>query len=234
MDIITRSQAREQGLSHYFTGKPCKQGHLAPRHMSTGCVECRKAIKRANYAKNRAVPVSELLGTCVICGCQFVGRTRNQNICSAECRAKKKVAQSTSWKSQNRDRVNARNRAAWADSERKMLMQARIDRYVESNREACVARWKANTQRRIETGEHQMLCGKRRRRLEVNTPEMTAAEKAKLAQFYRVARLMTRRYGVPFEVDHVVPLAKGGAHHPSNLQILTAAENRRKSAKLPK
>lgn len=193
---------------------------------------------------------------CKVCASPFEGRSSRTATCSDRCKAEKAVAdkekkvaydrnryldnpeaaikRSRAWKTQNRDRVNALSRAAWADPVRRAAIQARIDRYVESNREACTARWKANTQRRIETGEHQMLCGKRRRRLEVNTPEMTAAEKAKLAQFYRVARLMTRRYGVPFEVDHVVPLSKGGAHHPSNLQILTAAENRRKSAKLPK
>jgi hypothetical protein len=31
MDIITRQQALEQGLTYYFTGKPCKHGHIAKR-----------------------------------------------------------------------------------------------------------------------------------------------------------------------------------------------------------
>ena len=36
------------------------------------------------------------------------------------------------------------------------------------------------------------------------------------------------------EVDHIVPLSKGGKHHENNLQYLTVEENRRKSNKLPK
>lgn len=36
-----------------------------------------------------------------------------------------------------------------------------------------------------------------------------------------------------FEVDHVVPLSKGGLHTLSNLQYLTVSENRRKSNKTP-
>lgn len=41
MDVITRSQAIEQGLTHYFTGKPCPRGHIAQRFVSSfGCVEC--------------------------------------------------------------------------------------------------------------------------------------------------------------------------------------------------
>lgn len=51
MDIITRKQAQEQGLKHYFNGKPCKRGHLSPRYLSTGgCTRC--TIERAaKYAE---------------------------------------------------------------------------------------------------------------------------------------------------------------------------------------
>ena len=233
MEVITRKQAQEQGLARYFTGKPCKSGHLCERLVNGGCAECRAEIKRKNYRKNHAVPSGQLLKTCCICGVQFQGRTRNQNICGEECRAVKKVRQAAHWKQANRERVNELNRAAYQDPIKGAKIRARLDRYVEANREVCERRWKENVQRRIEKGEHQALCGKRRRRIEVNTPEMTSAESAKLAQFYRVARLLAKRYGVAFDVDHIVPLSRGGAHHPSNLQILTASANRKKGAKMP-
>lgn len=35
-----------------------------------------------------------------------------------------------------------------------------------------------------------------------------------------------------YEVDHIIPLSKGGKHCLSNLQYLTKEENRKKSAKL--
>tara|TARA_R110000782_G_C14715834_1_gene403672 strand:- start:6 stop:872 length:867 start_codon:yes stop_codon:yes gene_type:complete len=42
MQIITRKEAREKGLSRYFTGKPCKHGHVAERYVSHNrpCVVC--------------------------------------------------------------------------------------------------------------------------------------------------------------------------------------------------
>jgi len=39
--VISRKQAKEQGLKHYFTGKPCKFGHVSTRFtVSRSCVEC--------------------------------------------------------------------------------------------------------------------------------------------------------------------------------------------------
>ena len=35
-----------------------------------------------------------------------------------------------------------------------------------------------------------------------------------------------------FHVDHIVPVSKGGKHHPSNLRIITAFENLSKKGKL--
>lgn len=54
MDIISFTEANEQGLKYYFTGKPCKYGHVAKRYASSGlCLGCmkRKNDKQAAYKK---------------------------------------------------------------------------------------------------------------------------------------------------------------------------------------
>ena len=43
MQIIPRGKAKEQGLKRFFTGEPCKRGHLAERYVNGGrCCECHK------------------------------------------------------------------------------------------------------------------------------------------------------------------------------------------------
>jgi 5-methylcytosine-specific restriction endonuclease McrA len=61
LDIITRAQAKAVGLKRYFTGKPCKYGHLCEKYTSClKCVECDKgdpetqaAYFRKWYAANK-------------------------------------------------------------------------------------------------------------------------------------------------------------------------------------
>ena len=51
----TRKEAQDKNVKYYFTGEPCKHGHIAPRKTKGACVECLKvewqqaAEKRADY-----------------------------------------------------------------------------------------------------------------------------------------------------------------------------------------
>lgn len=53
----TRKEAQAIGAKYYFTGEPCKHGHVAPRKTKGACVECLKVEwqqsteKRAEYFK---------------------------------------------------------------------------------------------------------------------------------------------------------------------------------------
>lgn len=61
MNVISRKAASAQGLTEYFTGTPCKNGHTAPRRVNGGCVTCvaerlrawRKADPERAYASAR-------------------------------------------------------------------------------------------------------------------------------------------------------------------------------------
>ena len=53
MNIKTRSQAILDGDKVYFTGKPCKHGHLSPRLVMGACLECKKTIDKNYKNKNK-------------------------------------------------------------------------------------------------------------------------------------------------------------------------------------
>lgn len=55
MQLISRSEAKAAGLKRYFTGQPCKSGHVVARITDSGsCVECRSIKKRGKSDTYRA------------------------------------------------------------------------------------------------------------------------------------------------------------------------------------
>lgn len=54
MEIITRKEAIEQGRKEYFTGEPCKNGHLVERWVyGNTCKQCKLNSDRKYKKKNR-------------------------------------------------------------------------------------------------------------------------------------------------------------------------------------
>ena len=64
------------------------------------------------------------------------------------------------------------------------------------------------------------------------TVHLTPIECLRETELYKECFIKGKTTGIPHEVDHIVPVSKGGQHHPDNLQVLTRVENRRKGAKL--
>lgn len=60
---MTRSMAKAIGLKRYFTGAPCRRGHISERHITGTCLECQREDKAAAYRANpdkfRARVISE-------------------------------------------------------------------------------------------------------------------------------------------------------------------------------
>ena len=56
MKVISRKEAIKQGLKRYFTGKPCKHGHVSDRVIYGGCRECKRIRELGrDYDKNLIV-----------------------------------------------------------------------------------------------------------------------------------------------------------------------------------
>jgi len=205
MDIISRKEAKAQGLKHYFTGKPCKRGGIAQRLVSDFSCKCRACVdvvvaknKRARNANPELVREKKRAYYAANPGY----RTSNSNGCSVR----------NSLRYQNDPEFRARRNAqAAALYHKKFGVDAVFTEAVRLNN----GRQKA-----------------RRRSPEVMVP-LTAEEKIREAAIYKLAAVLTEETGIPYEVDHHIPLKHGGKHHPDNLWVIPRAENRRKHAKLP-
>ena len=86
-------------------------------------------------------------------------------------------------------------------------------------------------QRLKDAGVHRMACANRRARLKANKIPATFIKWLGSSQKWKCVVCKSKL--VKYEVDHIVPLSKGGKHEKQNLQILCVHCNRRKSSKDP-
>lgn len=197
--VITRDEALAGGLTRYFTGKPCKHGHVSERRASTrACLECAKrleaAYKKGNRKKTRAY--------------QAEYRTRN---------LEKVRAYVAAYRSRHPERLReqeAQNRVRNAESIKKAQKEWRA-RNPDQVREIDAA-W-----RRANPDKAKAKYRNRQARKRAAEGFHTAEDVQRIydAQRGKCACCKKKVEG-RYDVDHIVALSKGGSNWPANLQIL--------------
>ena len=109
----TREEAKRTGATHYFTGQPCKHGHIAPRKTKGSCVECLKvewekaSVTRAEYFKeyNRREEVKDKKN-------EWYLENKEQVIAAAKTRPAAQLREyRNTWKENNKTQVRADTKA---------------------------------------------------------------------------------------------------------------------------
>lgn len=238
----TSSEAKRTGAGFFFTGKPCRRGHVAKRYASGSCVEC----KTEDRTKNREATI------------QYVREWRKRNPeKTREYHEKEKAAgygkeyykknrerqieKSTNWRlanleraretvrvwyGKNREWVNERNKRYRAKT------RFRNQKYREADREKY----------RLKTKEWRIKYPDRDRASQINKKAKRKLAEGKftaqdinhrlMAQRDRCALCAVRLNG-SYHIDHINPLSRGGTNWPKNIQLLCESCNLRKHSSDP-
>ena len=143
----------------------------------------------------------------------FYKRLRSPDGLEAWCKVCR-LEHNHKWFDKNKDRHGELTRS-WYERNR--------EQHLENSR----AWYSANRHRKLAT------TAKREERCKLATPKWIDMEE--IHAVYAGARRMTERFGVLFEVDHIIPLQGkkvSGLNVPGNLQVLARSENRRKLNKI--
>ena len=246
MEIITRKEAKEQGLTHYYTGKPCPRGHISERYLQGKCVDCSKYEKKHGTGQRAKAKAKGLVhfstgNVCKKCS------TDKKYVSSGECvlcQHSKSKAHKKIWREKNREHYLAQ-----AKEYRQRTKQRILDYAVEYRARNAEQRAEYNRQHRLDNAEHYKEYRKRylqekphinaayqatRRAIKIKaTPEWVDYQEIKA--MYAERDRVREETGIEHHVDHIIPLQGEnvcGLHVPWNLQVITAEENLRKSNRL--
>jgi 5-methylcytosine-specific restriction endonuclease McrA len=217
---MTREEAIATGRNRFFTGIPCRNGHVCERIASTNkCVECHRVTKQKYYFAHPEL-----------------ARARNQKW--QENNREKVRAANRKWAAGNPDcgkAASARHYEKCKQDSEKMKERSRKTKtwrqsYPEKHcAQSC--KWQASNP--IKAGAIQQARRARKRGAEgrytkEDIDRLFELQRSKCALVWCRKSIKSK-----FHVDHVMPLALGGSNWPSNLQLLCPTCNIKKHAKHP-
>jgi hypothetical protein len=145
-----------------------------------------------------------------------------------EANRERRAAQSKAYNEANRERIAAQKKAYREANRGKYSIYHKS--YNQKNRERLAAQKKAYKKNNY----HLVIewCRKRRAIQKNALVPFTAKEKEALIVLECTRQELQKETGRAYHIDHILPIAHGGIHHPVNLRILEGEENISKQDKL--
>jgi len=230
-----RHIARKSGYKWFFTGRPCKRGHLAARLVSAAtCMECHRLKESAKYRADPAPRIARVI-------------RRRRKLFDDDPSKIRAIwrAQVKSWRLANTEK-NRLTRSVWRVNNREKLRDGERRRYALNPEKECLKSklWRLNNPEKV-TEQFRAWCranpdkvrvydrNKRARRRSAEGRHTAAdIDRIRKAQKDRCAYCRSKLDGKG-HVDHIKALARGGSNWPRNLQLLCVSCNSAKSASDP-
>ena len=213
--IVHRAEAKALGLKRYYTGNPCKHGHVAERYIGGGCVECDLSGKRAAYVANPEIFKARAL------------KTYRKNPSAT-------IARNKRWVNENRERAKATIKS-WNAANKQRVRDSK-DFYLSrpGNRDAARAAVRAHYAR---NKPYYMArsAARRARKLQATPPWYGELDSFVWLEAAHLVQLRGATTGFEWHADHMVPLAAecvSGLHVHNNCQVIPALMNASKGNKL--
>lgn len=132
-------------------------------------------------------------------------------------------------KSYRQSERGIRKRKEWEKRNKKIIRVKRKKWELENEEHLFISRKKYREENKDKVRELKKVSEAKRRAVKIKAShKLTFTEEQLIKQYYKHSTRLQNKLGIEFHVDHIVPLSRGGLHHPSNLQVVPARWNMRK------
>lgn len=206
MNPISRAEAKLQGLSNYFTGKPCKHGHISQRKTTNGgCIECERIWANERREENPAHSK------------EIAARYRAKN--------KERILREQREHRRNNPELTKMYRARYAE---KSLIQTA--KYRQENKERIR---EYSRKYYIENRAKRCSWEQNRRAAKKSSGKISDADVVRLKRLQRGLCATCETKLNKYHIDHTIPLSLGGLNTFHNIQLLCPHCNLKKNSKHP-
>lgn len=234
--VPERIAAKEAGDRTYNTGKPCQNGHLSDRWTRSGnCILCDRAkairfLKRGGSPEHPNRITARAAGTIHYSGQPCPQGHDKRFVANGVC-VECGVQRTTKWKN---------DRPGYEAAYKRAYRKKHPHKHKETNRRYC----QRNPEKRRENDRRWRAANREYwRNYQSVYSANRRARKAKNGGFYTVddVKMLREKQNnccaacnsnkKKLEVDHVIPVVKGGSNDPSNLQLLCGPCNKSKGSR---
>lgn len=212
-----RKEAAARGDKTYFTGRPCRRGHLAFRNVLSGnCLECRKIAHAIRMTNPNALAHHRL-----------VKRTYNKKWRDNNLEYRRSYE--NEWNGNNKDKVSEKSKR-WRDKnidEAREKSRLYFRKYRKENPEKVRAAFQAWRKSHPEYDRISSATRKARKRNADGRFSIKDINNIRDMQRDKCAYCNTKLNGGG-HIDHIIALSKGGSNWPKNLQLTCATCNLKK------
>lgn len=223
-EIVTRKDAKASGAKRYYTGKPCSKGHVDYRYVCDhSCAECVRIKVASQRVRNPEMRKRD------------VAARKARYRSDPDYRAKK-IAETAEWVSRNQERSREYHKQRYASQKEKLGAQNKELRNRKKLDPEWIEKERARNRERHKRNPEAKRCHVRKRRAMLRNAEGTHNHKdiaALLEKQGHKCVYCDADLKNGYDVDHIMPLSKGGSNWPDNLQCLCPPCNGKKWCKDP-
>lgn len=215
LHIIPRGIAKKLGMVRYFTGEPCKHGHICERlTVNGGCILCSREKDKRDYQMNREVHLA---------ACK--GRANKRYAAKSE-EIKERIRAK---RAADPEAARRKDRERYAKNKEKIKAQRKLR--AKQNPEM-VKKWRETAYKNHKA----TFINGAMKRSEIKRNAIpkwySDFDDFVLQEMFELAVIREKETGIEWHVDHMIPLSKGGLHWHMNWQLIPATMNREKHNKM--